>query len=178
MQPKIIKIPFNYDNFIECQKTVWSFSLKKVIKNYLIYTILPLVVLIVDFASDKVDNVGIIIGSGLLVYVILKWIDLFERRKKFFKRAKNYSARLEQDAKDCTFSFNESAIEYQDKEKSYRLNWSLFNPYLTYKNTILLTEIDTKGIIFSISKSEVGDENYQELCTILADKIGFDKAIK
>jgi hypothetical protein len=108
----------------------------------------------------------------------LKWIELFEKRKKFFKRAKNYSARLEQDEKDCTFSFNDNAIEYQDIEKSYRLNWSMFNPYLTYKDTILLTEIDTKGIIFSISKSEIGDENYNELCAILDDKVGFDKTIK
>jgi hypothetical protein len=178
MQPKIIKIPFNYDNFIQSQKTIWSFSLKKVIKNYAIYTIVPIVVLIVDFTSDKVDNVGIIIGSTLLFYMTLKWIELFEKRKKFFKRAKNCSARLEQDVKDCTFSFNQNGIEYQDFEKSFRLNWSLFNPYLIYRDTILLTEIDTKGIFFNISKSEVGDENYQELCAILNDKIGFDKAIK
>jgi hypothetical protein len=78
----------------------------------------------------------------------------------------------------CTFTFADNEIEYRDKEKLYKLNWSLFNPYLIFKEHIILISKDTKTIMFTIGKNEVGDGNYSEICDILKEKIGFDAVMK
>ena len=76
---------------------------------------------------------------------------------------------------DCSFILGENDLEYQDKEKMYKLNWSLFNPYIIFKDTILLIAKDTGGIMFTISINDVGIENYHEICVILGDKLGRNK---
>jgi hypothetical protein len=78
----------------------------------------------------------------------------------------------------CTFTLCENELEYQDKEKLYKLNWSLFNPYIIFKDTILLTAKDTRAVMFTIGKSEIDEEHYLEICDILKGKIGFDKILK
>ncbi|HEY2581785.1 MAG TPA: hypothetical protein VGI43_08265 [Mucilaginibacter sp.] len=41
----------------------------------------------------------------------------------------------------------------------------------TYKDNILLNLKDG-GLIFTVKRNEVGDEEYYDLCNILKDKIG------
>ena len=86
--------------------------------------------------------------------------------------------RCEKETIECTFTFSENDLEYQDKEKLYKLNWPLFNPYIIFKDTILLTAKDTRAVMFTISKDEVNENDYSEICDILKEKIGFDKVLK
>lgn len=115
---------------------------------------------------------GIIAGFGLLIYVLLKWSELYNNRKKFFDQTYLFGVRYKQDSMDCKYILSEEFIIYEDKEKLYRLNWSIFNPYIIFKDTILLSAKDIEGVMFSISRKELGDEDYQEVSNILNDKIG------
>jgi hypothetical protein len=180
MQEKTITIPFDLNEFRRSQKIIWSFSYKKVIKGYILYSITSAIILTIEYASEGKDpfQVGIILGWALFIYSLLKWSELFERRKKYFERVEIALNRFAEESMSCTFTFAENEIEYRDKEKLYRLNCSLFDPYLILKDHILLIAQDTKTIMFTIGKNEVGNENYSEICDILNEKIGFDKALK
>jgi hypothetical protein len=118
------------------------------------------------------------ITSGYLFYVLLRWSGFYERRFKFLNKSKNCAKRFEQEAMVCTFVFSENEIEYQDKEKLYKLSWSLFNPYVIFKDSIFLTVRDSGAVMFTISRSEVNEETYSEIGDLLKEKIGFDKLMK
>jgi hypothetical protein len=72
---------------------------------------------------------------------------------------------------DCSYIFSDEGITYKDKEKLLQLSWSLFNPFLTFKDSIILTLKDQGSIMFTLSKQEIGDKNYQEIQTLLKEKI-------
>jgi len=174
MQEKIISIPFDHDKFLKSQKIIWSFSFKKVLKSYIIYTVIPIILLVIGLKTESTDRfpVGIIFGSAMLFYILLKWSEVFEKRNKYLTRIRIISERFNQESMECTFIFSENEIEYKDKEKYYKLNWSLFNPYLIFKDTIFLISKDTEAIQFTFSRDEMSDENYNEICIILEEKIG------
>jgi len=179
MQPKTIKIAFNNDHFLDSRKIIWTFSNKKAVKTYTIFTIWAILLLGIDFlnkSSKTSIEAGVI--YGYVFYLLLSWFGLLERRVKFLKKGKLWAKRFEKESRECTFTLLEHELEYQDKEKLYKLNWSLFNPYIIFKDTILLIAKDTRVVMFTMSKSEVDDENYSEICDILKDKIGFDKVMK
>ena len=174
MAEKIISIPFDYNNFLQIRSTIWLFSVKRIIKHYIFYTIIPVIILAFEFTSKEKDPlpVGIIAGFGLLIYALLKWGELYNNRKRFFDQTYLFGVRYKQDSMDCKYILSEEFIIYEDKEKLYRLNWSIFNPYIIFKDTILLSAKDIEGVMFSISRKELGDEDYQEVSNILNDKIG------
>ena len=86
--------------------------------------------------------------------------------------------RFEKKSMECTFTFLENELECQDQEKLFKLNWTLFNAYIIFNDTILLIAKDTRGVMFAISKNEIGDENFMEIGDILRAKIGFDMVLK
>jgi hypothetical protein len=173
MEEKTISIPFNHEDFIRNQKVKWSFQFKKALNNYITYTIIPIPIFIMGFLLQEfyINLVGFL----FLFYIALKWIELFQKRKKYFKNIRNLAKRYEQESMDCTFTISQNGIQYLDKEKLYKMNWSLFNPYLIFKDTIILTAKDSETIMFTISRNDVGIENYQEICAILEDIVGKNK---
>jgi hypothetical protein len=179
MHAKTIKITFNNDHFLDSRKIIWAFSNKKAIKIYTIFTIWAILLLGIDFLN-KSNKTSIESGIiyGYLFYMLLSWLGLLERRIKFLRKGKLWAKRFEKESIECRFMFLENELEYQDKEKLYKLNWSLFNPYIIFKDTILLTTKDTRAVLFSIGKNEIDEDNYSELCDILNEKIGFDKVLK
>jgi len=173
MQPKTIKIAFNKNYFLDSRKIIWTFSNKKLVKTYTIFTIWAIVLLGIDFlnkSSKTSIEAGII--YGYFFYMLLSWFGFLERRVKFLKKSKLCANRFEKESMECTFTLLENELEYQDKEKTYKLNWSLFNPYIIFKDTILFIAKDTRGVMFTMNKSEIGDETYSEICEILKAKIG------
>jgi len=114
---------------------------------------------------------GIVLGFGLLVYLFFKWSELIERRSRFFKKVKKQALHFEEMAMESTFIFSDNGFEYSDKEKSFKFIWSLFKPIVLYKDNILLF-LKEGHVTFMISKSELGDKDYAELCNMLSDKVG------
>ena len=174
MQPKTIKTPFNKDNFLNSQRTIWTFSNKKRIKLYIIFTIWAVLLIFIYRTPNKntTDSIGSGIVYGYVFYMILYWVGFYERKIRFFKKSRTCATRFEKESMECTFTLNEHELEYQDLEKTYKLNWSLFNPYIVFKETILLMAKDSGGIIFTLSRKELGETDYQDVCNILNDKIG------
>ncbi|HEY2581784.1 MAG TPA: hypothetical protein VGI43_08260 [Mucilaginibacter sp.] len=82
MQEKIITIPFNPNLFLESHKAIWAFSNNKKLKPFAFYTILGIFCLVIGLTLEKNDKfpVSTIFGGGYLLYMILIWIGLFERR--------------------------------------------------------------------------------------------------
>jgi hypothetical protein len=173
MEEKIITIPFNSEEFIKNQKVAWSFSLKKVLNSYIVYTIIPITILLMGFLLDEVYIN--FVGSLFLFYIILRWIELLKTQKKYFKKLGDVAKRYERETIDCTFTFSENGIQYVDKEKLYKMNWSLFNRCVVFKNTILLFARDTERVWFTFSENTIGEENYNEVYHILKDKISQNK---
>jgi len=173
MQEKVIQIPFNSKFFLESHKAIWDFSNKKHLKLYAFYTILSLLTLISGWNFDRRDAfpVGIALGSSLLFYFFVKWVEFFERRVKYFSKVKTKAVRFAQESMESTYIFSDNGFECTDKEKSFKLVWSLFKPITIYKDNILLFLKDG-GVIFSIGRSELGGTEYDELCDILREKFG------
>lgn len=167
---KTIKIAFNKDYFFDCQKIIWTFSNKKTVRFYAILTIWVIVLLGITFLNKNSIEAGILYGC--FFYIFLSWFSLLERRIKFLKRRKTSANRFEKESLECTFTLDDNGLEYQDKEKIFKLNWSLFNPYIIFKETILLIAKDTGGIMFTLSRKELGETDYHEVCNILNNKIG------
>ena len=172
MQEKIIKIPFNSKFFLKSHKAIWAFSNNKKITPYIIYTVLGALSLFVGLTLEKGEKfpLSTILGGGYLFYMSLVWIGLFERRIRYFNKIKKHLLRYEQEPMDCIYTFSDDGFEYQDKEKRFRLNWSLISPFLIYKDDILLISRDNLGIVFAIGRYEIGDEEYLELCNIFREK--------
>lgn len=175
MAEKTISISFDYINFIRSRSIIWSFSIKKAIKYYILNSLIPVIILSLEFGSkekDPLPPVGIIVGFGLLIYALLKWSELYSKRKKFFDQTYLFGVRYKEESMDCKYILSDEFITYEDKEKLYRFNWSIFNPYIVFRDTILLSAKDIEGVMFSLSKKELGEVDYQEVCSILYDKIG------
>ena len=145
MQEKIIEIPFNYQNFMDSQKLIWSYSSKKFIQNHVLYTILGILVLSIGLKHDDKNGFPLLtaLGGGFVYYILASWMGFYERRVRFFKRIKNYIDRNKQESRCCRFIFSDYGIEYQDHEKLYKLSWPLFRPYLIFKDNIMLTLKDS-----------------------------------
>jgi hypothetical protein len=87
MQEKVIETTFNYDDYMESRKILWAYSFKKLAKSYVAYTMLPVVILSVRFIVDNGDPFSLIVGFGLLAYIIIKWLELNSSRQKFLKQS-------------------------------------------------------------------------------------------
>ncbi len=180
MAEKTISIPFDYNNFVASQRNIWLYSLKKVLDGYIIYSAITIITLAIGIKTELKDPFPLttIIGCILLIYISIKWHGLYKSKEKFFKRTKNLAKRYEQNAIDGIFVFREDKIEYKDTEKEYRLNWSLFKPYIIFKDYILLKAKDTDTVFFSFGKNEMSSEDYSELCSILKERVGFNEMRK
>ncbi|WP_426670602.1 hypothetical protein ACPPVU_05025 [Mucilaginibacter sp. McL0603] len=178
MQEKTITILFDPDNFLRSRKNIWSFSNKKFVKIHAIFGAWAIILFIISLSTKDQSSFAFGIISGYLFYVLLRWFGFYERRVKFLNKSRNYAKRFEKEAMACTFTFSENEIEYQDKEKLYKLSWSLFKPYIIFKDSIFLIAKDSSTIVFTINRAEVDNENYSEICDILKDKIGFDKVAR
>ncbi|MBV8389117.1 MAG: hypothetical protein JO080_04895 [Mucilaginibacter sp.] len=172
---KTISIPFDYNNFLRSRSVTWLFSLKKATKYYIFNSLTAIIIILFEFitkGNDPLPPVGIIVAFGLLIYALLKWNELYSRRKKFFDQTYLFGARYKEESMDCKYFLSDEFITYEDKEKFYRLNWSIFNPYVIFKDTILLSGKDIEGVMFTLSKKELGETDYREVCNILDAKIG------
>lgn len=177
MQEKVIEMSFNYDNFMESQKDLWSHSFSLSRKSYYTYTILPFGILIITFALGNKDFYGpsIIVAIFLLIYMLRKWLLFFKHKKAFFRRNQQYADNFKEIGR-CTYIFSDNKIEYIDQEKQFKWNWSLFNPFLIIKDTILLTYKTNNELICMINKKDIDAKDYLELCEILKDKVGAGKS--
>jgi hypothetical protein len=172
MQEKVIKIPFNRHAFLESHKNAWSFFSKKHVKSYLIYTALSISILVMGFVFNlhSIFPIEIVVGSGMVVYLFFKWAELFEKRSEYFKKAKSHALHYENEAMDFTYIFSDNNFEYFDKEKSVKFIWPLFQSFIIYRDNIILILKDGRGN-FTINKSQLISEEYNELCDILNNKI-------
>ena len=156
------------------QRNIWELSARKRYLSFTIYTAVALFCLIMGINLENKGEfpIGQIIGGGLLFYMCMQWAGLIERRARYLKIANKAGDRFEKEAMDCTYIFNDDGVEYQDKEKLFRLKWHLFKPVSVVKDTILLTLREPVATMFIISRQELGDAGFNELVAILKEKMG------
>jgi len=173
MQKKVVEIPFNKEFFLDSHNAIWSFSSGKRLEHNVFFTIVAIVTLTVNIIAEQSNKfpVGIILSGGFLVYMLLYWSGYFARKLKYFKKVKEQLHRYELASTENIYTFSDIGFEYKDQEKSFKFIWSLFKPAVIYKDNILLILKDT-GLILALTKRELGDAVYEELCNILREKIG------
>ena len=174
MQDLIIKIPFNSQRFMENQKIIWNYSNRKFIKTSAIYTLIAILVLTMGLNTEHGNSFpfSTALGLGYLFYIIMSFIGYIERRIRFFKKTDRFIKANQDAPMDCHFIFNDYGIEYQDKEKTYKLSWHLFKPSLLHKGNILLILKDQVGVSFLLNKDELATDQYFEVRNLLNDKLG------
>lgn len=171
MREKVIQIPFSYNLLVAKQKVLWIYSFKKVASRYYIYSSISIVTLIIGWFTDRTGGIPFftLLGVGLFIYVIVKWYNVYQNRKAYFRELKTYPYKHEKESLDLTFIFSDDVLQYQDKNRLFKLNWVIFNPVEIFKDIIILTVKETETI-FTFSKQELGNENYQEIEAILKEK--------
>ena len=171
MEAKTIDIPFDYQEYVDNQKIVWEFSNKKFVKSQSIFTIFSTVLLI--FALTNIPNHFLIAFLvGYFFYILMGWSGFYERRVKFYKAVKKQANNPLIQA-GCRFIFSDFGIEYEDKEKSYKLSWPLFRSCVMFKEHLLLIQKSTISVTFIFSKKEL-EENYREISDLLKAKLDQD----
>ncbi|HEY9197561.1 MAG TPA: hypothetical protein VIM77_14900 [Mucilaginibacter sp.] len=172
MDQKIVHIAFNRNIYIQNQKNFWSHTAGKVIKKYTFFSLLGLACTAIGYLDGKnaVDSFVKSIGMGYLFYMLMVWMALLERRVKFFKTVNQRANQYELESLDCTFIFNDAGFEYVDKEKQFRFNWSLLKPVTAIKDNIVIAIKDPAYLAFTISRRDIGDDEYNELYQFLTQK--------
>jgi len=143
---------------------------KRFIKTHIIYTIILTVIALLMLRSETIVlfpiSTAFVIGS--LIYFIFSWVGFYERRIRFFKRVNS----LASNASGCNFIFSDYGIEYSDAEKLYKHSWPLFSRFVIIDDTILIILKESSAVLFTLSKKELGENNYNTVVEILKEKLG------
>jgi hypothetical protein len=155
--------------------TAWEYGVTKIIKNYIIHTVIPILLIITGFVFELKDlyPILLLLGFGYIFYMIVKWVNFYSGKKEYFKRCLDNANKHQPGEKYCSYTFNDKDFEYNDNKRVYKLNWELFEPYVIYKDTIMLIYKDNSTFFGAISKQEVSKEDFAEIREILNEKIGF-----
>ncbi|HVS94545.1 MAG TPA: hypothetical protein VHE59_21050 [Mucilaginibacter sp.] len=173
MLPKTITIPFDRNNFLSSQKMIWLLSFSKIIRYYFLFTIVAIVLYATDVIIDNDQSVvGLSIIGGYFFYIVFLWAGLLEKFFKFMNRRKRIAKRFADESFISTYIFSEENLQYQDNEKLYQLNWSCFRPYVMKEDNILISSKDVDAVLFSFSRKELSDEDFQQIQSILDTRIG------
>lgn len=179
MQPKTIVIPFDRHNFLGNQKAIWSLTYSKFIYYYQVFTIVATILFVFDIIiqGDR-SFFGVLVVGGYLFYCLMKWAEYLEKRFKFMKQCKIIAKRYEAELFTSSYTFSEDLVEYRDVEKYYQFKWSVFQPYTIYKDVIFLSQKNVERVVIGFGKKQLSEEDFNEVRTILDNKIGFKKARK
>ena len=161
MEEKVIHIPFNYNFFMESRRDVWVFYFKKSANSYYTYSLLAVIFLIIGWFVDR--NGGIpfctLIGVGLSVYMLIYWYNLYKSKKRYFIKNKLHAEKHQQESLDAIFTFSENGLQYQDKDRSYKMNWRLFAPLVIFRDNIFFIDFMNEKIL-DISVAYDSDYKY------------------
>jgi hypothetical protein len=169
MQEINIHIPFDYHEFIRSQKLVWKFMSKKFIKTNATYTVIIVIIALLLIRPETLSHFQIFdsfIIAGA-IYFLFSWMGFYERRVRFFNKVKNIAS----NNTSCNFIFSDYGIEYNDAEKLYKHSWPLFSRFVIIENTIFIILRDSSTVLFTLSKKELGEENYKIVCDILKERL-------
>jgi hypothetical protein len=174
MQDKVVKIPFNYKTYTAKQKDIWAFLFKKVVKKYVIFSVLPILILTTGFFiyQSKAYPFVVLLGLGLLIYILIKWSYVYQHKKESFLSVEKFSEKYEKELVGYSIILSDFGFEYQDSGKSSRLKWDLFKPVEIFRNIIILTLKDGDSYYFTIAREEIGDEDFKDICNILKERLG------
>lgn len=172
MQEKIIHIPFNRTFFKADQKSMWAFSIKKAVKQYIYTTLASVVLFALEFVAEKKPEFtfGKMLACGFIFYMGLAWAGLIEKRLKLRSLIKTQGDYFEKENMAATYTFNDYGVTYEDKEKMQRLSWHLLKPFEAYKDVIYIKLKQGGSIVFCLSRRELGDNEYDELYALLVQK--------
>ncbi|WP_461450227.1 hypothetical protein [Mucilaginibacter sp.] len=174
MQEITIQIPFDNQEFIRGQNTAWKYMSKGFIKNNTIYVVIAVICLAVAFEPVNRERYPLFISfaGGYLFYLLASWMGFYERRSKFIKRVNNLANNKVINDSGSSLIFSDYGIEYADAEKLYKHSWPLFSRFLIIDDTILIILKESSAVLFTLTKKELGIDNYNIVNEILKAKLG------
>jgi hypothetical protein len=174
MTDLIVTIPFKPDLFKENRKAIWAYSTLNVYKSYTTYTVMALVCLLIGIyaENDHKYSIGVIVGGGFLIHMLFAWIGLIERWINFNKITKSELVLHTATPQNCTFTFSDEYLLYEDSKLLTRLSWDLLTTYNVYKSTIIIRTKDQKQVLIAIGKYQIDHEVYTSIRSFLDKKVG------
>jgi hypothetical protein len=174
MPEKIIQLKFNRAIFVAAQKSIWKFAIRVQFKRHIYMSIGTLLLLALTFGLENKNESSFnrTLAMGFLIFVVIGWVGFLEQWITLINRTKVQANRFEKEGLISTYIFNDFGITYQDKEKEMKLSWQLFKPFEAYKDNIYIKLKDTGSIAFHLSRQEVGYFDYDEIYTLLTEKVG------
>jgi hypothetical protein len=169
-----VTIPLKPELFKENRKITWAYSTLNIYKPYITYTSMALICFVIGISTEgsKKYPIGIILGGGFLIYLSFAWIGLIEQWRAFNKITKLHMAQYVTTPQSCTYTFTDEYIMYEDNKQLVKLNWDLLSTYNVYKSTIIIRAKNQKQVLFSIGKYQTDHEAYNQIRSILDEKVG------
>ncbi|MEB0263399.1 MULTISPECIES: hypothetical protein [unclassified Mucilaginibacter] len=166
----IITSPFNKVSFINNHKKLWANANKKALKSYLKNSAFAIVMLLVCIFTHKEQGFpfAIALTSGFCFYVLMKWLEFFERRYNYFKLIKKQAQAYDQMNMACTCVLSDDWFDYTDNEKSFKFQWHLLKSYQHTGDTVIIGF--NTGIYFPFDNEGIDNDTFIKACDFLKAK--------
>jgi hypothetical protein len=173
MKEKVVKIQFDYDSYVKSMTVAWDYSIKNIVRNYLIHSgvAISLMVLGGIIESRDLRPLLIIFGFCYFVYMIINWANFYKSKREYFRKILNIAHQYEAKKAQCIYSFNENTLEYKDEKQSSSLNWEFFESYMIFKDTIMIFLKADGNLYTSINNAMIDVDDFNDIKSFLKDKL-------
>lgn len=171
----ILKTPFNKNILYHQHKlnfdVVWKENLK-VNKRRIIFGIISVTVgSLIVFGEDNMGFLFIGLGIHYLVNFYQFWAHYSKNKKRYFKEVQTEIEGFENNEQINVFEFTNDYLGYSDYKHEAKLKWFAFKGYRLIEDTLFIDLHAKNGISYIISKSEIHENQWDEILSIVKEKI-------
>jgi len=170
MEEKTVTFAFSSQNYIDSHTVLWSTYFARISKIYAVWSLLPFIIIMV-YAFSKDNPLALVFAIGLTIYAVLKWVNLFRSKRRYMDNVLANADRIEQNNKQITYSFTDEWLEYRDSEKKLAYSWSTYTSFEETDSCLLIKLMGEDDPQFIIARSDIGDEDYDEIAELLKQKL-------
>ena len=171
--------PFNKEEFIRSNKLFWNYLWNRRKKQVLQGVIFFIILLVLGILTGTKRSEGFnpyLFAAGLIFCVTAAGaIEMFFSWKKHNKAIQNMADKYENSNSMLITEISDDSIEISDFESCVNLEWSEFNFYTIYKESILLIPKNRTSRGLVINKENDGAEKYGQMLELLKDKLTYRK---
>ncbi|MEW7292859.1 hypothetical protein [Aquimarina sp. 2304DJ70-9] len=168
------QIPFDEKLYIEQTKLTFPYifpkEYKKMKESLIISCICFILGLSILIGGSELSTLFFVIG-------IFAIFDLYFKNEKYTGLKNDYTRNLKSLFKENEvtttgiFELNDHCLRYSNDYLCNWTNWEDFQKYKIVKSNLLLIQKENYGEVFVIGKSEVGEEDFQNILNFVHEKI-------
>jgi hypothetical protein len=166
-----IEAEHNPSVYLEKCELIWETANKPAKEGNKYYFIFGLLLLIANLYYNKEFNWACLISILIMGYVANYFFQQNYKKKEYLNQAKVISEKYLQSNKPITWILSEDEFEYYDFQISLKIKWSLIKKHEVIGNILFLYQNDKVDNSITISKDEVGEENFNKIVEFVKTKI-------